>query len=410
MRILQINAVYGHGSTGVIVKDIYELCNKSDIECFLASPDPDVLFCPTGYKIGNQMDHKIHAFLCRAGGKQAYYSAISTRKLCKYIDRISPDIVHLHNLHSNYIHLNRLLKFLAERRISVVVTLHDCWFYTGGCFHYTTSRCDKWKTTCGDCPRRYMDTPAYLCDSSHCILNDRKIYFDMIDNLTVTGVSSWITSEAQKSVLSKHKIVTIRNGVDTKVFHPCSSSLKRDLNLEDKFVILGPASKWLLKINSDYLSKFCNLLKDDEVLLLYGATDTETYKGLPANVITYGYIHDREELVLLYSGADVFANVSHEDSFSLINIEAQACGTPIVTFACTGLTDTIDNQCGYSVSPNDVNEMYDKIQMIRSELEIYSSKCRDYVLKYHDKNNIYDSYIKLYEEMVIHKTSSDKQI
>lgn len=397
MKVLQINAVYGHGSTGVIVKDIYGLCKKSQIECFVASPDPEVLVCENGYRIGNKFDHKLHALLSRLGGKQAYYSFLSTRKLCRYIETISPDIVHLHNLHSNYIQMNLLLKFLANKRISVIITLHDCWFYTGGCFHYTISKCSKWQHSCGKCPRQYKDNPAYLFDCSSKILNDRKQYFDLIDDLTVTGVSSWITSEAQKSVLSRHNILTIRNGVDTTLFRPCNSSLKRDLNIEDKFVILGPASKWLLDINRDFLLEFCQKLQTDEVLLLYGAT--EEYNDLPANVITYGFIHDREELVSLYSGADVFANVSYEDSFSLINIESQACGTPIVTFSSTGLIDTVDNKCGYAVLPNDVDEMYRKVQIIRHNLEYYSMQCRQYVLAVHDKDVVYDSYIKLYGEI-----------
>lgn len=401
MRVLQINAVYGHGSTGVIVKDIFELCKKSNIECFVASPDPAVLLCENGYKIGNKFDYKLHAILSRVGGKQAYFSAIPTKYLCKYIDQISPDIVHLHNVHSNYIHLNCLLKYLAGKGISVVITLHDCWFYTGGCFHYTTSQCMKWQTICGSCPRRYKDNPAYFYDSSHRILNDRKKYFDGINNLTVTGVSSWITSEAKKSVLSNHRIITIRNGVDTKIFQPSPSSLKRELCLENKFVILGPASKWLLDINRDFLLRFCEKLGDDEILLLYGAT--KEYKDLPQKVKTYGFISNRDELVALYSGADVFANVSYEDSFSLINIEAQACGTPIVTFASTGLTDTIDNLCGYSVLPNDVDEMYNKIQIIRNDLDNYSKKCRQYVLDTHDKDSIYGLYLKLYDEILNRK-------
>lgn len=397
MRVLQINAVYGHGSTGVIVKDIFEFCKKSNIECFVASPDSNVLLCENGYKVGNMLDHKIHALLCRIGGKQAYYSLFATRQLCKYISKISPDIVHLHNLHSNYVQLNYLLKYLATRNISVVITLHDCWFYTGGCFHYTTSKCNKWQTTCGSCPRRYQDFPAYLRDCSDLILNDRKTYFDSINDLTITGVSSWITSEAKKSVLSNHQIIKIPNGIDTKIFQPSISTLKKDLHLENKFLILGPASKWLLDINRDFLLRFCEKLKDDEILLLYGAT--KRYSDLPDNVKTYPFIKDKKELVYLYSGADVFANVSYEDSFSLINVEAQSCGTPIVTFASTGLTDTIDNVCGFSVSPNDVDEMYCKLEIIKNDLENFSNRCRQYVLERFDKNLVYGSYTKLYNEL-----------
>lgn len=402
MRVLQINAVYGHGSTGVIVKDIFDLCSKSNIECYVASPDPSVQLCERGYKIGNKFDQKIHAILSRIGGKQAYFSAIPTINLCKYIDQISPGIVHLHNLHSNYIQMNYLLKHLASKKISVVITLHDCWFYTGGCFHYTTSQCMKWQTTCGNCPRRYEDFPAYLYDSSHRILQDRKKYFDMIDDLTITGVSSWITAEANKSVIANHHITTIRNAVDTALFSPCTSSMKKDLHLEGKFVILGPASKWLSEINRTFFLRFCEKLKDDEVLLLYGVD--QVIGNLPHNVRTYGYTRDREQLVQLYSCADIFANVSREDSFSLINIEAQACGTPIVTFKSTGMVDTVDNRCSFSTPVDDVDMMYDKIQFCRlNNLSKFSEECRQYVIANHNKDYVYQSYIDLYKSIMANK-------
>lgn len=398
MRVLQINAVYGHCSTGVIVKDIYNLCESENIDCFVASPDPNVISCKNGYRIGNKLDHKLHALLSRIAGKQAYYSTIPTRNLCKYIERIAPDIVHLHNLHSNYIQMNTLLKFLAKKKIPVVITLHDCWFYTGGCFHYTVSKCTKWQNECGDCPRQYMDFPAYVVDKSHQILCDKRKCYKCLSNLTVTGVSKWISEEARKSILGAFPIVTIGNGVDTNLFCNRPSTLKRDLGLEDKFVILGPASKWLLQRNKDFLLAFCNRMKSDEILLLYGATRVPD--NLPYNVRTCGFIRDRNELVSLYSGADVFANVSHEDSFSLINIESQACGTPVVTFACTGLTDTVDNQCGFAVPEDNVDEMYHKIQFLRcSDLSLFSKQCRQYIVETHEKELVYKSYIELYDKL-----------
>ena len=401
MRVLQINAVYGHGSTGVIVKDIYHLCLENNIDCFVASPDPSVLTCKHGYKIGVTFDHKLHAALSRIAGKQAYFSTYPTKKLLKYIDSTRPDIVHLHNVHSNFLNLNCFLKQLSKRNISVVLTLHDCWFYTGGCFHYADTKCYKWRDNCGECPRKYLDTPAFLQDASSVILNDKKVSYKRLKNLIVTGVSNWISSEAKKSILGDYKIVTIGNGVDTKLFHPSPSTIKQTLGLEGKFVILGPASKWLLHRNKEFLMDFCSRMKTDEILLLYGATHVPDY--LPSNVRTYGFIYDTDELVALYSSADVFANVSREDSFSLINIESQACGTPIVTFACTGLTDTVDNQCGFSVLEGDVDEMYNKVQMVKHNIENYAIKCRQYILDYHDKDIVYDSYIKLYDEIFYRK-------
>ena len=177
MRVLQVNAVYGVGSTGVIVEDIHNLSIEKGIESYVAYSTTNKSMVPNGYKIGNNLGKKMHALFSRINGMQAYFSTNATRKFLRYIDEIKPDIVHLHNLHSNYINLNMLLKYLAEKDIKTVVTLHDCWFYTGGCFHYTSSDCYKWLSGCGDCPKKIADTPAYLFDRSKDVLADRKEYF-----------------------------------------------------------------------------------------------------------------------------------------------------------------------------------------------------------------------------------------
>ena len=132
MKVLQINAVYGQGSTGTIVRDIERLCEQSGIECYVASPDPKVREAKRGYVIGNALDHKLHAFLSRIHGKQAYYSHIPTKNFLRWIDEIKPDIIHLHNLHSNYIHLNKEYKnyhhtsrlLVLHRRL---FPLYCCW-------------------------------------------------------------------------------------------------------------------------------------------------------------------------------------------------------------------------------------------------------------------------------------------
>ena len=314
MKILQINAVYGVGSTGVIVKDIHELCLKEGIESFVAYsssniPQNEII---NGYKIGGTFGKKLHALFCRINGMQGYFSSFSTRKLLKYIDSIKPDVVQLHNLHSNYIHLNMLLKFLAKRNIKTIVTLHDCWFYTGGCFHYTAAGCDKWLKACGSCPKKKSDTPAYIFDRSAKILKDRKKYFGLIKDLTVVGVSEWMTNEGLKTVFKGRKAVTIHNGIDTEFFKPTPSDFRDKYGLTDKFVILGPASKWLSKVNEKVLADFVKELKNDEALVLIGCSEQQI-GNLPERVLGLPFIKDRDVLRKIYSMADVFINPTREE-------------------------------------------------------------------------------------------------
>lgn len=406
MKVLQINAVYGHGSTGTIVRDIEYLCVQSGIECYVASPDLKVREAKRGYVIGNTLDHKLHALLSRIYGKQAYYSHIPTRQFLRWIDDVKPDIVHLHNLHSNYIHLNILLRYLAEKDICTIVNLHDCWFYTGGCFHYTSAGCSKWLTDCKGCPKQKQDTPSIFNKKSAKILADRKKFLLAIPHLYVIGVSAWMAHEALKSFFKDIPNYVIHNGIDMQVFRPTPSNFRQRLDLEGKYVILGPANKWLLPVNKDVLIRFVQQMQTDEVLLLFGVWATSQLKYLNSlnipegKVHTYGYTKNREELAQLYTMADVFANTTREDSLSLINVEAQACGTPVVTFDQTGPKETVDDINSFNVPVGDVQKLYEAIQKVRKQTSADTvGKCVQFVTDIFEVIDNYNKYIELYKNI-----------
>lgn len=400
MKILHINAVYGMGSTGVIVEDIHKLCLEENIESFVAYSTSKYKAeeIVGGIEIGGCFGKKMHAVLCRINGMQAYFSRLATKAFLNKVKVISPDIVVLHNLHSNYINLNMLLGFLAKQNIKTVVVLHDCWYYTGGCFHYTAAGCNKWLEGCGSCPKKKQDTPAYLFGKSAKILKDRKNHFDSIKDLTVVGVSEWISSEAEKTFL-RGKTVTIHNGVDTDLFKPTPSDFKKRYGIEDKFMVLGPASKWLSAINKETFDTVVSKLPDDSIMVLLGCTEQQV-KALPKNVIALPYIKDREELKKVYSAADVFVNCTREESLSLINVEAQSCGTPVITYQNTGAKETVDNICGFSVQNGNAKELVEKILFLKQKGKaFFTSACRQWVKKEFNKESNYSKYIKLFEEI-----------
>ncbi len=401
MKLLQINAVYGVGSTGIIVQDIHELALANGIDSYVAystSPiSPEKI--QGGYRIGNVFGKKLHALFCRLNGMQGYFSRYSTYKLLCYIKKLNPDIVQLHNLHSNYVNLNMLLGFLAKENIKTMITLHDCWFYTGGCFHYTAAGCDKWLKGCGNCPKKMADTKAYLFDKSAKILHDRKKYLGAIKDLTIVGVSDWIADETRRTFLRDKRVVTIHNGVDTEVFKPTQSDFKEKYGLQDKFVILGLASKFLSFVNGETFKKVTASLLKDEVLILLGCNEEQS-KDLPDNIIALPFIKDRDELCKIYSAADVFVNCTREDTLPTVNMEPQACGTPVITYCNTGAKETVDNQCGFTVENANSDDLIEKITMIKqNKKETYSALCRKWILDSFDKKNNYNLYLKLYEDI-----------
>ncbi|MBQ4510328.1 MAG: glycosyltransferase [Clostridia bacterium] len=401
MKVLHINAVYHYGSTGMIVEDIHNLSLEKGIDSYVvystSSKSENRISNP--YQMGKSFPKKLHALLSRINGRQGYFSKNSTKKLLNYLDKIKPDIVHLHNLHANYINLNMLLDYLAKKDISTVVTLHDCWFFTGGCYHYTNQGCYKWQEKCGNCPKKHTDLKSHFLDKTKENLADRKKHFSKIKDLNVVGVSNWISDEAQKSILKDKNHFVIHNGIDTELFVNTPSNLKEELGLENKFVVLGLAIKWLDPINKKAFDYVSQNLPTDCAFVLFGCTE-EQKSNLPENVIGLDYIKDKDTLIKLYSMADVLINCTREETLSLINVEPQACGTPVITYKNTGAKETVDNICGFSVETEDYCALFEKIIEIKARgKSAYSSLCRSFVINNFDKASNYQRYIDLYESI-----------
>ena len=399
MKVMQINAVYGVGSTGVIVEDLHNLALENGIDSYVSysttNKNPDEI--KNGYVIGKNLGKKIHAVLSRLGGKQAYFSGFATKKLIKHIENIKPDIVHLHNLHSNFVNMNMLLKYLGKKDLKTVITLHDCWFFTGGCFHYTAVGCNKWQESCGNCPKKMQDTPALLKDNSAKILADRKKYFGKIKNLSVVGVSQWIANEGEKTIFKGKNVSNIYNGIDTEFFVPTPSDFREKHGLEDRFLILAPASKWLKPINKDTFETVSKNLPSDCVIVMLGCSESQR-AGLPPNVLALPFIRDRDELRKVYSACDVFANCTREESLSLINVESQSCGTPVVTYRNTGAQETVDDKCGFSVESGNEKDFLEAILKIKEiGKENFSEDCIKWVKQRFDRDENYRKYIELYK-------------
>ena len=414
MKVVQINATYGNGSTGSIVKDIQHQCLESDIECFVAYsssslPQGEII---NGYQIGNSLDHKIHAVLTRINGKQCYYSKRPTRDLLRWLDELQPDVIHIHNLHSNFINMPMLLQWIAHNKKALVATLHDCWYFTGGCFHFTSSNCSRWKEACGCCPRKRNDIPSFF-DCSKQILKDKRNLFGRISKMSVVGVSKWTIEMAQQGIFKNTPCYVIHNGIDTEIFRPIKEvkkieTIRDKYGIKDSFVILGPASKWLNPENRDLLNSALQL-GEDYTLVLYGCNDQQMFSEIvpetgnnTTSLVKIGLTGNKEELVEIYNMADVFVNCTHEDTFSLINAEAQACGTPVICYANTGAKETVNTVYGYLVKTDDVGSMIKKIQLMKSKSPVKT--CQEVLSTWtkecFDKNNNYKQYIQLYQEIV----------
>ena len=319
------------------------------------------------------------------------------------MDELKPDIVHLHNLHSNYINLHMLLKYLAQNDISTVITLHDCWFYTGKCTHYTIDGCYKWKTGCNKCLRLKKDIPSWFLDCTSKMWKDKNKLFNSISNLAVVGVSDWITNEAKRSFLKNASIIRrIYNWIDLDDFQPKASNIKRKYGIpEYKFVILSVSAGW--DENSDRYKdaiKLSELIDNTMQIVLVGSGLNK--EKLPENIIGIDYIDGKDELAKMYSAADVYVHLSREDTFGKVVAEAMACGTPAVVYNSTALPELVGKDNGFVVEYGNISKMYDVIVKIsKTDKTRYSGQCIDFVRERFDKAKLLQETVKLYEDIIV---------
>lgn len=381
MKIIQINAIAEGGSTGRICEELTDWLNLHGHSCTVLYALGDH-FTSTGVKISTSLQVHINSFLARISGLDASFSYISTYRIIHFLKKEKPDIVHLHNLHSNYVNLKILLNFLAKENIATVLTLHDCWFFTGKCTHYTEAECYKWKEQCGCCPRLKNDIPSFFFDRTEYMFNVKKKAFSAIKKLGVIGVSDWITDQAKESFLKDNCIFErIYNWIDLDVFKPRNTDNFdfKFIGLKNKIKILCISGVWDKKSVRfhDLMTLSKNISNDFEILL---AGNYEKPSDLPSNISYLGYIDNTNTLAELYSYADIYIHLSHEDTFGKVVAEAMACGTPAIVYNVTALPELVANGRGFLVEKGDINNIVRCLGDFKSiGKSAYSLKCIEFV-------------------------------
>lgn len=400
MRVLQINAVYERLSTGRNVMELHMSLLGDGHESFVAAPELYGL-SERCYKIGCLPDRKLHALLSRVSGLQGYFSRLATRGLLGYIHKIRPDIVHLGNLHGNYINVPMLLKHLAKNDIATVVTLHDSWFYTGKCVYYIEDKCDKWMDKCGGCPALKKGNISLFFDRSTKMLADKKRLFGAIDRLGVIGVSDWITEDAEKSILKDADMIgRIYNWVDTELFCPRDTAKLRDeLGLAGKTVILGVAAEWNPLKGIDVFNALADMLPDNYRILLIGVKPKREHE----RIVYLGAVDEAVSMAQLYALADVFVNPSVQEAFGKTTAEALSCGTPVIALRNTASPEIVgeDESCGLLVDETTGEAYYKCIERFaRLGKAHFTHNCRARAQALFDKEKNIGEHIKMYSSLI----------
>jgi len=399
MKIAEINTVH-YGSTGKIMLQIADVARERGHEVMTFSKRWRNNSFDSAYHryTGSFLGNVVAKVLTPVFGKDGSFSYFSTSALIKELDKFNPDIIQLHNIHGWYLNYELLFKYIKSKNVKVVWTLHDCWSFTGNCPYFTLAKCQKWETGCYACPQHKQYPETYF-DNTEKMWNLKKEWFSGVEDLTIVTPSKWLGELAKMSFLKEYPVKVINNGIDLSVFKPTDSNFREKYNCENKKVLLGVAFGWGVRKGLDVFIELEKRLDPTKYQIVLVGTDDDVDKQLPDSIISIHRTQNQKELAEIYTASDLFVNPTREEVLGLVNIESNACGTPVVTYRTGGSPECIDETSGSVVDCDDVDAMEKEIIRICNENPYSIDACIARAKKF-DMNARFMEYVELYEKTV----------
>ena len=397
MKVLQINVVYNTGSTGKIMCDIRTVLEEVEIESVICYGRGPSVQEPNVYKTCPELYSKMNNLASRLTGLMYGGCLFSTSRLLSVIRKEKPDVVHLHCLNGYFVNIYRLIAWLNKNRIKTVLTLHAEFMHTANCAH--AFDCEKWKTGCGNCPRRRQETKSLLIDGTHRSWRKMKKAFEGFENLTVVSVSPWLKDRAKQSpILQDFEHVTVLNGLDTETFCPTASNIREALGVGDRKMIFHATPKFDDDPNNIkggvYLIKLAERMSDVRFVV---AGSYPEGLSVPDNMTLLGKVGNQKLLAQYYSAADLTVLTSKRETFSMIVAESLSCGTPVVGFLAGGPEGIALAEYSRFVSYGDVDALYDAtVEMLSRENDrnaVATAAAQAYA-----KRGMAEKYIEIYRK------------
>lgn len=393
-----INAVCGSGSTGRIVTDLCDVLKKDGnfVKVAYGIGTATRIDASDAIKIETKVGYYIHNALSRFADRAGFYSCIATRKLISAINVFKPDVIHIHNLHGYYVNIKMLFQYLASQDIPVVWTLHDCWAMTGHCAHFSYIHCDKWVAGCHHCPQLRAYPKCYLLDRSARNYKEKKRLFTSVKRMTIATPSEWLAGIVRKSFLNRYEVQVIPNGIDLNVFKPTPSDFRERYGLENKKIVLEVSNVWIEKKGFSDVCKLSQMLDQGEFQVVMVGLTEKQMNCVPKTILPIQRTSSMEELVQIYSAADIFINPSYEETMGMVTVEAMACGLPCIVYDQTAVPEVIDSETGIVVRAGDISAMCTAIHLMETKSEFgCKSVAKDYC-----KESSFAKYKHLYENIV----------
>ena len=395
MSIVQINATCGIGSTGKICVGISRALTEAGVENHVLCSKSNGF--PLGIPCASSNYIKVQAAKSRIAGNYGFQSRRESKRIIRELDRLNPDIVHLHNIHGHDCDLNLLFSYFKERGTKLVWTFHDCWAFTAYCPYFTKVQCNKWQTGCEKCPQ-YRNYSLFF-DRSKQLYRKKKELLSGLD-LTIVTPSQWLADLVKESFLKQYPVTVVNNGIDLSVFSPRKSDFREKHRIpSEKHILLGVAFDWEERKGLDVFLELAETLDADKYQIVLVGTDDAVDKQLPTNIISIHRTQNQQELAEIYSAADLFLIPTREDNYPTVNMEALACGTPVLTFRTGGSPEMLDETCGSVVPCDDVEVFQSEVLRICGEKPFSSEQCIKRAQGF-DQNVKFREYVELYKKLL----------
>lgn len=332
--------------------------------------------------------------------RQGYGSYFATQRLIRCIRKEKPDIIHLHNLHGYYLYLPILFRYLTDEfEGKIFWTFHDCWPFTGHCAYFTAAGCNKWQEGCFRCPNKTQYPISLLLDASSINYQAKRKMFGNLKNLTIIVPSEWMRSLVEHSFMKHYPVEVVNNGINLDKFHYTVDGrvLQKYHISREKKVLLGVANVWDKRKGMKDFLELSQSIPEEYQIVLVGLSKAQI-RGLPHGIVGVERTDSVEELAAIYSHAHIFINPSREESFSLVTIEAMACGTPVIALGTSAVKELICDENGVVIENNSVRDYLYAIRKIE-ERQLSRASVRMTTEKYNDRDMV-DKILKLYEKVL----------
>lgn len=388
MKVLFINSVVDYGSTGKIVRDLANGLKQQGHDvliCFgrnVASDKTDT------FDFSSKFFSMIHLIMSRLFGRHGLHSTLQTRKLIRKIKNFGPDVIHLHNLHGYYLNYKVLFNFLHEYDVKILWTLHDCWAFSGSAAHFDYYGCKKWDNGCVECENTKSYPRVDFSPRQQKNFNLKKEVFTMVNDMEIFCPSNWLRNLTSKTFLSKYNISTIYNGIDIDSF-----SIKDSSSSNGQINLLGVANDWSIQKGLYDFYELSKKLPKNYKLTLVGLTQKQKIQT-PSNIVAVERTRNYDELIDFYKRADIYLNLSVEETMGLTTVEAMAVGTPVIVYDRTAVPEVVSEYTGVIIPAISIENLIDAI--INFDFSKFDKQNISDHAKRFSKQNMITEYLEKY--------------